>query len=284
MGYLRHWDLKEKPFEELCDTRFFFESDDHREALDRMLYVVNDHNMHMGLLTGEVGSGKTLTKTVFQKSLAKHAFEVVEFANSHFAFTDILYDIITRISLTSRKGSQTNGFDAPSRGDHYMLMNRFKALLETLFFEEKRHLTLIFDEAQQMEDSVLDEVKNLTNISSETENFLTVFFVGQPELREKIKRLKQIDQRIFLRFHLNNLDYGNTTKYIFHRLRIAGLENYGIFTTTALEMIFRMTGGVPREINRLCKLALSYGFAQNLTELSIEDIEVIFEDMRKHER
>jgi general secretion pathway protein A len=284
MGYLRHWDLKEKPFEELCDTRFFFESDDHREALDRMLYVVNDHNMHMGLLTGEIGSGKTLTKTVFQKSLAKHTFEVVEFANSHFAFSDILYDIITRISLTSRSGPQTNGFNVPSRGDHYMLMNRFKIQLETLFFEEKRHLTLIFDEAQQMEDSVLDEVKNLTNISSETENFLTVFFVGQPELREKIKRLKQIDQRIFLRFHLNNLDYGNTTKYIFHRLRIAGVENFGIFSTTALEMIFRITGGVPREINRLCKLALNYGFAQNLTELSKEDIEVIFEDMRKHER
>ena len=171
----------------------------------------------------------------------------------------------------------------PSRSDLYLLMNRFKTLLETLFFEEKRHLTLIFDEAQQMEDSVLDEVKSLTNISSETQNYLTIFFVGQPELREKMKRLKQIDQRIFLRFHLNNLDYGNTVKYIFHRLRIAGLENYHIFTDPALEMIFRMTSGVPREINRLCKLALTYGFARNLSEISNDDIQVILEDMRKHD-
>jgi general secretion pathway protein A len=283
MGYLRHWDLKDKPFEELCDTRYFFESDDHREALDRMLYVVNDRNMHIGLLTGEVGSGKTLTKTVFQKSLAKHAFEVIGFENSHFSFPDILYDILNRISLQSSCSAQKKESDIRSRSDIYMLMSRFKEMLDTLFFEEKRHLTIIFDEAQQIEDSVLDEVKNLTNISSETQNFLTIFFVGQPELREKIKRLKQIDQRIFLRFHLNNLDYNNTLKYIFHRLRIAGLENYGIFTASALELIFRTTGGVPREINRLCKLALNYGFAQNLTEISKEDIEIILEDMRKHQ-
>ncbi len=283
MGYLRHWDLKEKPFEELCDTRFFFESDDHREALDRMLYVVNDRNMHIGLLTGEIGSGKTLTKTVFQKSLARHTFEIVGFENSHFAFPDILFDIVTRISRPAHDHPHRGGLAVPSRGDMYLLMNEFKSLLETLFFEEKRHLTLIFDEAQQLEDAVLDDIKNLTNLSTETQNYLTIFFVGQPELREKIKRLKQIDQRIFLRFHLNNLDYVNTVKYISHRLRIAGLENYGIFTDPALEVIFRMTSGVPREINRLCKLALNYGFAQNSTEISKEDIEVILEDMRKHQ-
>jgi general secretion pathway protein A len=283
MGYLHHWDLKELPFEELCDTRFFYESDDHREALDRMLYVVNDRNMHIGLLTGEIGSGKTLTKTVFQKSLAKNTFEVVGFENSHFVFSDILYDIVSRISRPTPDRPQRDGFTLPSRGDLYLLMNGFKTLLEKLFFEEKRHLTLIFDEAQQMEDSVLDEVKNLTNISTETQSYLTIFFVGQPELREKIKRLKQIDQRIFLRFHLNNLDYGNTVKYISHRLRIAGLENYGIFTDPALEMIFRMTAGVPREINRLCKLALNYGFAQNCSEISEEDIEIILDDIRKHQ-
>jgi general secretion pathway protein A len=282
MGYLEHWRLKEKPFEELCDPRFFFESDDHREALDRMLYVVNDHNMHMGLLTGEVGSGKTITKTVFQGSLAKHSFEVVGFENSHFSFNDILFDVVSRMTVRDHRGIAGAPSEAPSRQDTYLLMSIFKTKLEALLFEEKRHLVLIFDEAQQMEDNVLDEIKNLTNISSQTQNYLTIFFVGQPELREKIKRLKQVDQRIFLRFHLNNLDYNNTVKYIHHRLRIGGVENSSIFTGLALEMIFRMTGGVPREINRLCKLALTYGFAQNCSEISKEDIEVILDDMRKH--
>ena len=99
MEYTEYWRLKEKPFEELCDTRFFFESEDHREALDRLLYVVNDRNMNMGLLTGEVGSGKTLTKNVLISSLSRHYFEVIDFENSSFGFNDLLYDIVGRITF-----------------------------------------------------------------------------------------------------------------------------------------------------------------------------------------
>ncbi len=282
MGYLKFWKLSEKPFEEVCNTRFFFESDDHREALDRMLYVVNDRNMNMGLLTGEVGCGKTITKCVFESSLARQQFEVIGFENSNFSFLDILFDIINRLSFRDSRLAFENDSGQLSRDDKYLLVSLFKKKLETLVYEEKRHLVLIFDEAQQMDNGVLDEVKNLTNITSETQNYLTIFFVGQPELREKIRTLRQVDQRIFLRFHLNTLDYNNTVKYAQHRLRIAGLDNLGIFTAGALEIIFRSTGGVPREINRLCKLALNYGFAQELAEIDKEDIDLIIEDMRKH--
>jgi general secretion pathway protein A len=282
MGYIKFWKLKEKPFEELCNTRFFFESDDHREALDRMLYVVNDRNMHIGLLTGEVGCGKTITKSVFESSLAKHQFEVVGFENSNFTFLDILYDIVTRIAFRDARLDLAADTPAPVRDDKYLLVTLFKKKLETLAYGEKRHLVLVFDEAQQMGNEVLDEIKNLTNINSETQNYLTIFLVGQPEMREKIKRLKQVDQRIFLRFHLNTLDFNNTAKYVQHRLRIAGLENLGIFSHNALEMIFHATSGVPREINRLCKLALNYGFAQELQEIDKDDIGIILEDMEKH--
>jgi general secretion pathway protein A len=282
MGYLTFWKLKEKPFEEVCNTRFFFESDDHREALDRMLYVVNDRNMNIGLLTGEVGCGKTLTKSVFESSLPRQHFEVISLENSNFSFLDILFDIVSRTSFRDARLALDNDVSALPRNDKYLLMSTFKKNLETLAFQEKRHLVLIFDEAQQMDNAVLDEVKNLTNFTSETQNYLTIFFVGQPELRDKIRTLRQVDQRIFLRFHLNTLDYNNTCKYVQHRLRIGGLENLGIFTGSALEMIFRSTGGVPREINRLCKLALNFGFAQELSEIDKEDIELILEDMRKH--
>jgi len=141
---------------------------------------------------------------------------------------------------------------------------------------------VIFDEAQQMADDVLDEVKNLTNISSHSHNYLTIFLVGQPELREKIRRLKQVDQRIFLRFHLNNLDFNGTTKYIQHRLRVGGHSTGSVFTSLGYELIFRSTGGVPREVNRLCKLALNYGFAQGLKEISREDIQVILDDLNEN--
>ncbi len=283
MSYLLHWNLKEKPFEELCDTRFFFESEDHREALDRMLYIVNDWNMNMGLLTGEVGSGKTITKNVLSNSLNRHSFEVISFDNSSFQFTDILYDIVHRITFRDPRLALMES-DIPQRNDKYALTSYLKKQLETLFFEEKRHLVIVLDEAQQIEDGVLDEIKNLTNIGSGNENYMTIFVVGQPELREKIRRLPQVDQRIFLRFHLNNLDYNGTVNYIQHRLRVAGMEQTTIFTSLALELIFRCTGGVPRMVNRICKIALQFGFAQNLDEIRKEDLELILEDMQEQYR
>jgi general secretion pathway protein A len=281
MSYLEHWNLQEKPFEELCDTRFFFESDDHREALDRLLYVVNDRNMNMGLLTGEVGSGKTITKNVFLGSLSRHDFEVIGFENVHFPFTDILYDIIRRVTFRDPRIDLASA-QPPPRGDQYLLINRFKEIVDILVYEEKRHLVLVFDEAQQMAAETIDAIKSLTNISSETVNYMTIFLVGQPELREKMRQLPQVNQRIFLRFHLNNLDYSNTVNYVQHRLRVAGLTQGSVFTSLAHEFIFRTTGGVPREINRLCKLALTFGFAHELPELSREDLEVILEDLEKH--
>lgn len=282
MGYLEYWGLKEKPFEEVCDTRFFYDSDDHREALDRMLYVVNDRNMNMGLLTGEVGSGKTMTRNVLRNSLPGQDFEVVCFENANFPFNDLLFDICKRISFRDPRIQMNDQSDLPPRDDKYMLMSTFRKMLETLVYEEKRHLVLIFDEAQQLENATLDEIKNLTNISSETENYLTIFLIGQPELREKIASLKQVDQRVFLRFHLNNLDYANAVRYIHHRLRIGGREQGEIFSSLGLELIYRATGGVPREINRLCKLALNYGFAHNVQEIKREDIQVLLEDIEKH--
>jgi general secretion pathway protein A len=278
MSYLVHWKLKEKPFEEICDTRFFFESEDHREALDRMLYVVNDRNMNMGLLTGEVGSGKTITKNVLIGSLPSPQFETLDFENSNFGFIDLLYDIVRRLTL---RPLRTHTPGTPQRGDKYQLMQMFKQQIEALYYEEKKHLVIIFDEAQQIDDAVIDELKNLTNFSTKSESFLTIFFVGQPELREKVKRLRQVDQRIFLRFHLNNLDYNSTIKYIQHRLRVAGHDMNTLFTSLGYELIFRNSGGVPREINRLCKLALNYGFAQNLSEISREDIQIILDDIAK---
>lgn len=277
MGYLEHWKFKDKPFEEVCDTRFFFESEDHREALDRMLYVVNDRNMNMGLLTGEIGSGKTITRNVLTDALPRESFEIVTFENSNFGYLDLLFDIIGRLSPESPRLQP----QLPARNDKYLLMRLFKQQLESLFYEERKHLVLVFDEAQQIEDGVLDEIKNLTNLSSPSESFLTIFFIGQPELREKVKRLRQIDQRVFLRFHLNNLDYNGTVGYIRHRLRVAGRDHDAVFSSAALELIFRFTGGIPREVNRVCKLALNFGFAQGATTLAPEDIQIIIDDQRE---
>lgn len=279
-----YWKLKESPFENVCDTRFFFESDDHREALDRMLYITNDTNMSVGLLTGEVGSGKTLTKNVFINSLSRNDFEIIDFENSNFEYPDILHDVVVRMTFRDPRFDIGGDMPEPERGDKYQLTQLLKYKLETLIYSEQRHLILVFDEAQFLRPEVLDEVKTLTNISSETKGYITIFLVGQPELRDLVHKLRQVDQRIFLRFHLNNLDYSNTVKYIRHRLRISGLTTGSIFTSEACEYIFRYTGGVPREINRLCKLALNYGFAQDLEQIDSSTVDVVYSDLREHSR
>ena len=280
MGYVEYWNLNEKPFEEVSDTGFFFASEGHREALDRMLYVVNDRNMNIGLLTGEIGSGKTLTRNVLFASLPRSEFEIVDFENSNYPFVDLLYDVVRRIATDHPHAPPAGESQFPARGDKFALMRLFRTQLEFLCYEEKRHLVLLFDEAQQMDDAALDEVKNFTNFAAGAENFLTVFFVGQPELREKIRRLRQLDQRVFLRFHLNNLDFKNAVGYIDHRLAKAGRTKNGIFSESSHELIFRATGGVPREINRLCKLALNYGYAHDLPSISSDDIQAILDDMK----
>lgn len=281
MDYVQHWGLTEKPFEEHACSRYFFESEDHREALDRLLYVVSDRNMSLGLLTGEIGSGKTMTAGVLAGSLSHHDYAVIHFENSTFPFEDLLYDMLRQLSFRDPElASEMSSL--PERGDKYMLMTTLRQRLESLIYRDKRYLVAVFDEAQQMGTDTLDELRNLTNLTAGGETILTMFLVGQPELRQKVRQLKQLDQRIFLRFHLNNLDYNNTVKYVQHRLRVAGLERGGVFTNLAYDPLFRATGGVPREINRLCKLALTYGFAQGADEITPEDIEVILQDFNEH--
>ncbi len=279
MRELQYWGLTDKPFEEVCDTRFFFENSDHREALDRMLYVVNDHNMNIGLLTGEIGSGKTLTRNVFVNSLPLHQFEAVVFDNSSFSYSDILYDIVKSISFRDPRVALVSNLEEPIRGDKYQLTMLLRQKLDILAYQEHRHLVVVFDEAQLMESPVLDELKGLTNIKSETGSLVTIFLTGQPELRESIRALRQVDQRIFLRYHLNNLDFPSTINYMNHRLRVAGLSRGSMFSNSAAESIFRTTAGVPREINRICKLLLSYGFAHTIKEITADDVKVILDDL-----
>jgi general secretion pathway protein A len=278
MDYTTYWQLRDRPFEERCDPRFFFESEEHREALDRMLYVVNDRTMSMGLLTGEIGSGKTMTRTVLTGSLPTQRFVALAFDNSDIPFDDMVYDVIRRLDAQAPQPAAAE----PDRGDRYALMEHLRARLEQLTYRDKRHAVVLFDEAQQMSDATLGEIRNLTNLFSASDPLLTVLLVGQPELRDKIRRLKHIDQRIFLRFHLNNLDYADTVRYIQHRLRVGGREHDGVFTEEAYGTVFRGTSGVPREINRLCTLALLKGMAEGATEIAHADIEAVLADMGEH--
>jgi general secretion pathway protein A len=283
MDYLAFWNIKERAFDDLRNPRFYFESEDHQEALERLSFLCRNKAMNMGMLTGEIGCGKTITRTVLEARLELNEFAVASFPNSNFNSNDLIYGILEQIKLQNIDFSGSGRLDPHLRQDKYGLVKKLEETLEILHGREHRHLVVIFDEAQQMEVPALEEIKNLTNLNSTQANYLTVILVGQPELREKIRGLKQIDQRISLRFHLNTLDRRNTGRYIRHRLQIAGSPQQNIFTQEALEQIYTFTQGIPREINRVAKLSMEMGAAAGQKEISAELTETVIRDLKEQQ-
>ena len=176
-SYLSFFTLNKYPFDEARDTSFFFESDDHLEALERLEYIVNDGNMNFGLLTGEVGSGKSMLRMVLEKKLEASQFEVVSLENSFYPFEDILYESISKVHTISGQPFFLNESEMPPRGDKYGLVSTFKRIMEQIHLKENRRFLLILDEAQQLDPGDLDELKNLTNISLDGMNLLTIILV-----------------------------------------------------------------------------------------------------------
>ena len=262
------------PFDNTRDTRYFFASAGHAEALSRLLFLAEDRNMGMGLLTGEIGSGKTMLRTVLHARLSPETHVRVSIENSLLGFDDLLLEILSQI-----QGQRLRAGDYP---DRYSRLAAFKRLLTEQIAGHGRHLVILLDEAQQLDLPCLDAVKGLTNIASERQNFLTVILIGQPELRERLRHLPQVDQRVSLRFHLAALTADETREYVRHRLGVAGYQGELPFDPQALDALFRASRGIPREVNRICKIALEMVLAQGLGRFTVPAIATVIDDLRSH--
>ncbi len=274
MNYLEYWSLSNKPFEGNRDSRFFYPSKCHEEALERLLYICRDGNMNFGLLTGEIGCGKTMTRTVLENKLEKEGFQVVCIENSNLPYAYILTEIVSQIKKERIEKSHLN---------EYNLITALKELLVKVVIEGGRRLVILMDEAQQLEKDTLDKVKNLTNISSESENYITIILIGQPDLKATILSMPQISQRISLRYHIRALDLTDTNNYIIHRLKTAGHGTGYLFNQDAVELIHIHSGGIPRSINRICKIALDFGFSRQIKIIDSTIIEAIIRDFNIQE-
>lgn len=266
--------LQEQPFDNTRDTNYFFASSGHAEALSRLNFLVEDRNMGIGLLTGEIGCGKTVTRTMLHRQLAQPAHIVVSLENCLLEFDDLLLEIISQM-----RGERISSTELP---DRYSRLSSFKQTLMRQVADCNRHLVILLDEAQQLSPATIESLKSLTNIASERQNFLTLIFIGQPELRNTIRQLRQVDQRVSLRYHLNAMSHDETRCYLEHRLQVAGLQGPMPFDADAVRLLFEASGGVPREINRICKLALDHARSNNLTLLDASLINNVTDDLRRH--
>jgi general secretion pathway protein A len=261
-------------FENTRDTRFYFPSAAHREALSRLLFLAQDRNMGIGLLTGEIGAGKTLLRTLLYTQLSSADAVRVNLENSLLDFDGMLLEILSQM-----RGTRVHSAELT---DRYSRLAAFKRTLSELVVQQGKHLFLLIDEAQQLGLETLEALRALTNIGSERQNFLTLILIGQPELRQHLARLPQIQQRVSLRFHLSALSEAETGAYIRHRLAAAGFVGEPLVTADATALLYRASRGVPREINRLCKLSLEHLITHGQGAMDAAAVGVVVDDLRRH--
>lgn len=248
--FLHHWQLNTKPFEATWDTRFYYHSPQHQEALDRLIYLASERTMNLGMLTGDIGCGKTITTAVLAQSLDPCEFVVARCENSGFGFDELLRSMIAQLDPDA--GSVPEG--KFNRCEH------LKRLCENAA-DRGRHVIVLLDEAQDMPEDTLRQIGWLTNFNGDGRPLLTLLLIGQPPLRRLINSNQAIQQRIGLRFHLTPLAESATASYVEHRLKAAGHSDGGLFDAESLLHLHHFSRGIPREVNRTAKLCMEHAWA-----------------------
>ncbi len=261
--YLEYWGFQKYPFENVPDPEFMFYSPEHKEALTRLDYAAK-RNKGAVLLTGEIGCGKTMLSRVFIKQLSESKFDIGLITNPASVPVDFLKEALNQFGLNSQSNSKTE------------LLNTLNiALVENM--KKGRTTLIVIDEAQIISEETFEEIRLFLNFQLNDRFLLTLVIMGQPELRDKIRADKQLDQRITNRYHLNPLNVGNTRAYIAFRLEKAGHAN-NMFTPAAMEEIYNHSGGVPRVINNICDLALLVGFSMKIAKIDVDVIKKVIKD------
>jgi general secretion pathway protein A len=246
--YEAFYGLREKPFSILPDPDLIYWGQSHRLAYAMLEFGVMNR-AGFTVITGEIGSGKT--------TLLRHLLKRI--------------DRRLAVGLISNTPSGPLGmlqwammaFDQPFEGTYPVLFRRFQHFLYSEYLKGRRTI-LILDEAQNLSLQALEELRMLSNINADKDQFLQIILVGQPQLKDLLRdpRLLQFAQRVSSDFHLKALNPTEVAQYIDYRLEAVGCREQ-LFTDEACELIAHASRGIPRTINILCDTALVYGYAGN---------------------
>lgn len=248
--YLRYYGFNDYPFSVTPDPAFLYLSASHREALGHLLYGAGEHGGFVALV-GEVGTGKTtLIRALVDNEMAD--LDIALCWNPHLEVREFVATICDELGVDYEPRRDTSLKDLVDRLNRHLLATHAR----------NRRTVLIIDEAQNLSRGVLEQLRLLTNLETHKHKLLRIILVGQPELDELLARhdLRQLSQRITARFRLTALGYGETRAYVQHRLKLAGGSQH-LFSSAALMMLRRYTGGIPRLINMVCERALMGGYA-----------------------
>ncbi len=258
--YENYWQLETKPFENTSDPRFYFPSDVHQGAMLKLRYAV-ENRRGSALLCGTTGLGKTLLVQTLAGDLSSEFSPMV-----HLVFPDMPPDQL----LAYLAGSLTGESIASMPSVQQSVRRLERSLQEN--DELGCHAVVIIDEAHLLRESSLETVRLLMNFNQDLRSLMTLVLVGQPPLLPVLDRMPDLDSRLGVKCLLRPLTPPETAGYVAHRMEAAGASR-PLFDEGALQAIHRHSGGVPRQINRLCDLALLIGFADEQEVLGAAQIE-----------
>ena len=260
--YTRYFGLTEKPFAIAPNPRFLYMSELHREALAHLLYGINGEGCII-LFTGGVGTGKTTVCRCLIEQLPETT-DIALILNPKLTIVDLLKTICEELGIVISSQNPTNK-------DYIDELNVY--LLDA--HSRGRITAVIIDEAQNLDIEVLEQLRLLTNLETDTQKLLQVVLIGQPELREilKVPALSQVSQRITTRYHLDSLEADDVAAYIQHRISVAGGDPRTLAVSdNVVRIINKHSGGIPRLINVICDRALLGAYAENKAYIDVKTV------------
>lgn len=260
--YEKFFELEKKPFELVPNPEFLFLSKSHKKAIVYLDYGLKEHAGFI-LVTGEVGSGKT----TIVRNLLKNLDDTV-------TLSKVFNTKVTSEQLIAMVNDDF-GLDTAHKDKITLLRELTDFLIDQ--HAAGRWPTLIIDEAQNLSGELLEEVRMLSNLETDTSKLLQIILVGQPELRKTLAQpeLRQLRQRISISCHLMPLSRQETEDYIFHRLEIAGNRNAVSFDEGSIDIIYSFSRGIPRLVNIICDFLMLSAFAEETRRMTKELVQEV---------
>ena len=269
---LAHWGLREKPFENIANGKFFFASNEHAEALSRLTYAVTERKA-LALLSGDYGSGKTTVCAALADSLPPSEYQLIHVVNPLFSavelFGEMARPLLETVSLPEGKSE--------------LLRALREALIRNISIG--RHNVVILDETHLVDNIALfDELRMLLNYQHKGQPLLTMIFVGQSDLRDKIGRLPALRQRIAVQAHVKPMREDELPAYVAYRLRAAGCARAeAVFEPAVFPPLHAHSAGVPRIINNVCDLSLLAGWQAGVQSIGMAILRDVLSEVPNYE-
>ena len=265
--YTDYYGLSDRPFQLTPDARFWFESRTHKKAMAYLGYGLAQGEGFI-VITGDVGAGKSTLVAHLMATIDRERLNAVSLVSTQVEGDDMLRLAAQGLGLTTEGAAKAQ------------LLDRIEQKLIDEARSGKRVL-LVVDEAQTLPVSALEELRMLSNFSSQGRALIQIFLLGQPEFRDKLAEsgLEQLRQRVIATHHLDPMEQNEVEPYLVHRLAVVGWQGRPGFAPDAAPALYRHSGGIPRRLNQLASRLFLYAAMEKLETIDADAVEAVAADM-----